>query len=106
MDMKVQMTIDGGFAYLPGLQRPTTIDTNDLSDDVAEKLISLVNAADFFDLPERVGSVKNGAADHLVYTITVRVKNKEHTIKVNDPIERDDLAELVSYLRLLRQTEG
>ncbi len=49
--MRIQLKIEGGLAYFPGLSKPITIDGNALPPQEADKLKQLLDAAHFFDLP-------------------------------------------------------
>src|SRR5215218_7788597 len=50
--MRVRFKMDGGFVYLPARSEPTTIDTDELSEEEAKDLERLIEAAGFFELPE------------------------------------------------------
>ena len=95
--MRIRFKTDGGFAYLPGLNRPVTIDTGKLSEEEAGKMEQLVEAAGFFELPE-TPEPRRGA-DLREYTISVSSSGREHTVKLVDPIEEPPVWELVEYLR-------
>jgi hypothetical protein len=97
--MKIQFTMDGGFAYFPGLSQPVDIDVASLPTDEATKLTELIHAAQFFALPAQVGTAPPGAADLRTYTITVDENGTSHTVKVSDPISDPTLQELVDHLR-------
>lgn len=95
--MRIQFQVDGGIAYFPGLSRPVTIDTAQLSEADAAELRRLVDAAQFFDLPV-AASRGRGAADYRQYTITAEDGRHRHTIRLSDPIEGQALQALVDYL--------
>jgi hypothetical protein len=95
--MRVQFKTEGGFAYLPGLSQPVTIDTDVLSPEEAGKLERLVEAAGFFGLPATSGPPRGGA-DLRTYTISVSSSGRSHTVKVVEPVENPQLQALVDYL--------
>jgi Emfourin len=100
--MQVQFQMEGGIAYFPGLNKPGTIDSDQLPEQEADELKRLVNAAHFFALPAVVGSPASGAADYRQYTITIEDAGKQHTVRVTDPIEDPNLQALVTNLRTRR----
>ena len=89
--------MDGGFVYLPARSEPVTIDTEDLPAEEASELEHLIEAADFFELPE-TSPPPRGAADYVRYTISVTIPGRSHTVHLTDPIENPDLQALVEYL--------
>jgi hypothetical protein len=95
--MRVRFKMDGGFVYLPARSEPTTIDTDDLPTEEAKELEHLMEAADFFELPE-TSSPPRGGADYLRYTISVTTPERSHRVQLTDPIEDPRLQALVEYL--------
>jgi len=95
--MRVRFKMDGGFVYLPARSEPVTIDTDDLPAEEAEELERLIDAADFFELPE-TSPPPRGAADYLRYTISVTSHERSHTVHLTDPIEDPHVQALVEYL--------
>jgi len=100
--MRIQLKIDGGLAYFPGLSKPITIDSNALPVQEADKLKQLLEAAHFFDLPPVVSAPAPGAADYHRYTITVDDNSKHHTVQLTDPVQEPNLQALLSYLQTQR----
>jgi hypothetical protein len=99
--MRIQLKIEGGLAYFPGLSKPIKIESNELPDQEANKLKQLLDAAHFFDLPPVLNAPAPGAADYHQYTITVDDDNKHYTVQMTDPIE-PNLQALLSYLKTKR----
>jgi hypothetical protein len=93
--------MDGGFAYLPALNRPVTTDTTMIDPQVAKQLEFFVRESRFFDQPTRVDTVTKGSADYLTYTITVQDGSRVHTVQMTDPITDANLERLVALLRLI-----
>lgn len=91
--------MDGGFAYMPALSKPLSLDTAQLDPQVARQLEAYVREAHFFDQPAQPGKATKGAADYRTYTIAVEDGPRFHTIQVTDPIADANLQRLVSYLR-------
>ncbi len=100
--MRIQLKIDGGLAYFPGLSKPITIDGNTLPAQEADKLKQLLDATHFFDLPPVLNAPAPGAADYRQYTVTVDDDSKHHTVQMTDPIEEPNLQALLSYLKRRR----
>jgi hypothetical protein len=99
--MKITFKMSGGFAHLPALSRPFTIDTQQIDEPVAHQLESLVQQSRFFEQPARANTVAKGAADYQTYTITVEDGTHNHTIQLTDPIKDENLKQLVSNLRTM-----
>lgn len=95
--MRVRFKTEGGFAYLPGLNQPVTIDTSELSLEEAGKLERLVEAAEFFELPA-TSEPPRGGADFRTYTISVSSSGRSHTVRTVEPVEDHHLQALIDYL--------
>ena len=89
--MKITYSMRGGFAYVPTLNQPITIDTAQIDQQTADRLNSLLQSAHFFDKPIAAGAPLPGAADYRTYTITVDDGLRTHTVELNDPIVDADL---------------
>jgi hypothetical protein len=100
--MRIQLKMEGGIAYFPGLSKPITIDSDQLPRQESDELKRLVNATRFFDLPAVIGSPSPGAADYRQYTITLQDEGKQHTVHLTDPIEDPSLQALLTYLKARR----
>jgi len=99
--MKINFEMSGGFAHIPALSGPFTIDTSQLDPQVANQLESLVRDARFFDQTALAGTLAKGAADYRTYNITVEDGSRVHTIQLTDPIKDANLGRLVSQLRTI-----
>ncbi len=93
--------MSGGFAHIPALNGPFTIDTAQIDPQVANQLESLVREARFFDQATLTGTVARGAADYRTYNITVEDGSRVHTIQLTDPIKDANLGKLISQLRAI-----
>lgn len=98
--MRIQFETLGGFAYLPGLQKPFRIDTGQLTTIQAGEIESMVRAAHFFDQSDSIRPA--GAADYRSYRITVEDGERSHTVKVVESTADHSLLALLAYLRRLR----
>jgi hypothetical protein len=86
-----------GIAYLPGLARPVVIDSTDLSGEEAAELEQLVRDASFFELPAEVGP--SGVPDARQHVMTVDSGERQHTVRVCEPVEDPALQALLTFLR-------
>ena len=98
--MIITFEMSGGFAHLPALSRPVTIDTAQIESQARTELESLVRQSRFFDQPTHPTPAK-GAADYRTYTITVQNGPRVYTIQLTDPITDIDLEQLVFRLRVM-----
>ena len=97
--MRIQLKIEGGVAYFPGLNKPRVIDSADLPAAEAKHLRQLVDAAGIFEQSAGSPTLPKGAADYRQYTITVEDGRRQRTIRLADPIANPDIEALVEYLR-------
>lgn len=96
--LRVRVEIDGGFAAVPGLNRPFELDTAALPAPDAATLRARLSDLRFFDLPTEAAPPAPGAADHRTYTITVTGEQRSHTVRLADPVADPGLRELVETL--------
>jgi hypothetical protein len=97
--MRVELQIEGGMAYFPGLTKPVVVDSGDLSKVQAAKLQQLIDSAHFFELPAASRSLPKGAADMRRYTIKVEDGRRRRTVRLNEPVENAHLQELIDFLQ-------
>lgn len=97
--MRVELKIEGGIAYFPGLSKPRAIESDRLSKEDAAELERLVNAAHFFELPARVGAVQEGAADYRQYIVTIAEGRRSHTVRLVEPIGDTHLQLLLEFVK-------
>ncbi len=97
--MKISFQMDGGFASIPGLNRPVTFDTAQMDPQVANRLVTLVRDSRFFDQPASIKTMSEGGADYRSYTITVQDGARNHTVQLTDPVADPHLEQLVSQLQ-------
>jgi hypothetical protein len=110
MAMRIEFQTEGGIAHFPGLSRPIVIDHEALSAEEASELTRLLEAARFFERPTVAGAPRSGAADYRQYTITVEEGERQHSIRLADPVEDPTLQQLLGFLqtkaRALRRGGG
>ena len=92
--MKVQWERTGGFS---GMRMAGSIDSRSLSDADARRLHELVEAAGFFELPEEL-SGPAGGADRFLYTLTVEIDGRRHTVSTGEAAAPAALKSLIGWL--------
>lgn len=103
--MKIYFKPEGGFAYFPGLNKPLELNSELLPAEEASHLRSLVNEAQFFNLPNQSTAPTRGA-DMKQYTIKVEDKDQEHWVQFTDAEVNPSLQNLVNYLNNKRKGVG
>jgi hypothetical protein len=97
--MRIEFTQAGGIGYFPGLNKPVTVEVDQLDTEEAEELKRLVAAARFFDRPAAVGAPARGAADYQYSILTVEDCGRQHTVRVLVPVEDPVLHDLVRAIQ-------
>ena len=91
--------MEGGFAYLPGLAKPLTVDTGELAADEARELEGLVERAGVWNRPRRGPDAPNPAMrDHRSYVLEVQDGARHERLEFSDPVPAE-LGPLVQALR-------
>lgn len=98
--MRIHFKTDGGIAAFPGLSRPVSINSDDLSPAEADQLKRRIDEARFFEQPAIAEAAARGAADYRQYTITVEDKGRSHTVRFVDPVKDPGLQALVDFLNM------
>ena len=101
--MRIELKQEGGFAALPGLNKPFTLDTNDLQAVQTRKMSDLVRACHFFDLPSAPTPPHPGAADYHSYTLTITDGKRRHTIVRSDPVSDTDVQALIDFVQEMQR---
>ncbi|PSB24198.1 hypothetical protein C7B82_27930 [Stenomitos frigidus ULC18] len=91
--MQITLERSGGFTGMP---LTITVDTAKLSPDNAARLRHLVEAADFFRLPDRVSTPAQ--PDRFEYTVTIQEGTQKHTITVGEAAIPEPLKPLLHWL--------
>jgi hypothetical protein len=100
--VRIHFSVAGGFAHIPGLSQPFTLETEVLPVSDRARIEELVRAVDFFALPARMDRAGSGGADQRTYTITVEQADQSHTVQVVEPTDNPALAGLINTLRASR----
>jgi len=95
--MRIDFRMEGGFAALPGLAKPVTIECDALPADKQAEWRALVSRANFFSRPADDASPP--LPDARTYTIDVDDGANCRSITVREPIRDPALRDLVSALR-------
>jgi hypothetical protein len=96
--MRIQFKTEGGF-FFSNLNKPVTIDLDELPPQEAGELQQLLQTARFFELPQRLGAPLAKAADMQQYKITVEHPEGSHTVQLTDLLDDPHLRKLVDVLK-------
>jgi hypothetical protein len=99
--MRITFQRSGGVGYFPGLNRPVTLDCDQMPAEHRAELEHLIGAARFFSLPAEVGKPPPGARDMRDYTVTIEDRGRTHTVRFSENYENPEVAALVERLRHL-----
>ena len=95
-DLRIQWERTGGFA---GMHMTTTLDSDSLSREHARELRELIEAAGFFELPEEMaGPAGLGGADQFLYTLTVEMEGRRHTVHTSEAAAPPEVRSLILLL--------
>jgi hypothetical protein len=113
--MQLAVRTTGGFAPVPGLSRPVSMETEEMGEE-GRRIEELMEEARFFELPPRLEAADPRARDGRCYEITAAAgTRREHTVVCREPVGENPvgsdeaLRELVSTLSRLsrrRLVEG
>ena len=95
--MRIDFRADGGFAALPGLNAPVSIECDALPPAREAQLRDLVRRAGFFSRPDAPPAP--ALPDARSFTITVDDGARCRTITVHEPIRDSALRDLVDEVR-------
>lgn len=98
-EVRVQLKIEGGLAYFPGLSKPRVIDSAKLSTEDRVELERLVSVVHFFEQPAQVGRPAKGAADYRQYIVTIAEEKRSHTVRLVEPIQDASLQALLEFIQ-------
>ena len=94
--MKIHFQLSGG---LEGIGTDLKIDTESISSEQSSKLQKLINDSNFFDLPEKIPTKENTAADYFIYKISIEGQTTKHSIERNNLTLEPKLYPLIDYLK-------
>ena len=97
--MRIDFECSGGFA---GLRLTYRADTNDLTKEVAEELMELIESSGFFDLEEsEVAPSLAGPPDVFIYRLSLDEKGRRKSLSLNDVTAPPPMHRLLTLLRKL-----
>jgi hypothetical protein len=101
--MKIYFSRSGGFA---AIELRSVIDTAQLAEEEQRQVEGLVEAAHFFDLPEKIQD-GGGGADRFQFTLTIQREGQSHTVEAGEAAMPSELQALVQEVTLLaRRSRG
>jgi len=96
--VRVELTIDGGFAYIPGLAGPIVLDGAQLAAADAGELRRLCRAA-LAVATSAAGTKRAAMPDARRYRLTIAIDDKKHELVAADPISPPAVAALIAFVR-------
>lgn len=97
--MRIEFSQAGGIAYFPGLNKPITVEVDQLDVKDAEELKRLVDASHFFALPAAIGIPAKGMADYQFFTLAISDNDRQHSVRILVPVEDPALLDLVQVVQ-------
>ena len=88
---RIKFERTGGFA---GMRFAADFSLDDLPNEEANTITTLLTQLDFNELPERMMN-ESSSSDQFTYTITVETKKWEHTVIAGDAPENGNLQSLI-----------
>ncbi len=98
--MRIEFVRSGGFA---GILLTANIDSQTLPQDEAALLERMIEAANFFDLPEQIKPTPP-MPDRFEYEITISISQRTHTVAVGESVVTDQLRPLLDRLTELARS--
>lgn len=96
--MRVELTIGGGFAYIPGLAKPIVLDGTHLDGSGLVELRRLCDAV--LAAPNRGAEPPSATLpDARRYRLILEIDGEMHEISAADPIGQPAFSELVDFVR-------
>ncbi|MDJ0619225.1 MAG: hypothetical protein QNJ63_21205 [Calothrix sp. MO_192.B10] len=92
--MRISWERTGGFA---GISKHKSLDTDSLTAEENQQLLTLVEAVDFFNLPPHI-TTENIYPDRFEYILTVEDKGKQHSVIIAETALTGNLRTLIELL--------
>ncbi len=92
--MKIYLKRTGGFSGIPF---SVAVDTDQLEEEERNTLSALVEAAQFYSLPDKIPSTRLGA-DRFQYRVTVEEPGLSHTVEAAESGIPDSLQLLIKHV--------
>jgi len=96
--VRVELTIDGGFAYIPGLAGPIVVDGAQVAAAEAGELRRLCRAA-LAVTTSAAGTKRAATPDARRYQLTIVIDDKKHELVAADPVNPPAVAALIAFVR-------
>ena len=99
--MRIELTIDGGFAYFPGLATPIVVDSTRLPAAAAAELQRLCGAALATEVPGARPTATSPRAtlyDARRYRLTIDIEGVKHQLDAADPVSQPAVAALIAFV--------
>jgi hypothetical protein len=96
--MRIEVTIGGGFAWIPGLVRPLVLDTESLPPEEAAELHRLCDEA-LQALREQQAARRAPTPDARTYRIVIETDTGKSEVACADPLAHP-VAALVAFIRV------
>lgn len=96
--MRIELTIDGGFAYLPGLAKPIVLDGAQLAGDDLAEFRRLCQAA-LASRNRHAAAQLETFPDARRYQLTIDIDGERHDVTAADPVSEPAVAELIDFVR-------
>lgn len=98
--MRIDFERTGGFS---GMTMNSSFNLDELSENDADHLRTLIERTDFSKLPEKLSDNKN-VPDQFTYTITVQSQEWQHTVVTGDSSAPEDVRLLIETLNQLARS--
>ncbi len=92
--MKIEVERSGGIG---GFAVGRSVDTDELPEHEADRLRGWIRAANFFELPAEIRSLKHGA-DFYSYRISVEDDGREHSVTVRQDAVPERLKPVIVWM--------
>jgi hypothetical protein len=93
--MRITLKRSGGFG---GIQSSASLDVEKLPDKKSIEIHKLIDASDFFNLPNRIDA-KSAQPDRFQFELTIEDDKRSHTVSIAEQAASKALKDLLSWLR-------
>jgi hypothetical protein len=95
--MRIELSIDGGFACFPGLAKPMVVDATQLHAADAAELQRLCDAA-LAAAKQAATSPPATLYDARRYHLTIDIDGVQHQVSAADPVSPPAVADLIAFV--------
>ena len=96
--MRIELTRDGGFAYVPGLARPIVLHGAELAADDLAEAIRLCRAA-IAARSTTTAPSSPAMPDARRYRLAIEIDGERHQLNATDPVQAPAIAKLVEFVQ-------